>query len=783
MIGKNTLLVLSKLINGVEKLEKFMSNLFKSKFLLGVMVVAVMFVASFAVSANKASADCSITMTLKLGSHGAEVMCLQTALGGLTADGSFGPKTKAAVMSFQSKGGLVADGVFGPLSRALWMSNQGNSMNFPSGCTSSAGFSLTTGAPCYAITSFPPGCNSNSGFSSTTGASCSGSMSYPAGCSSALGFSPTTGASCATGVSASFPAGCTSSLGFSPTTGASCSTGVSASTGTNGYLTDFASDSTNRVTTVYESETDKVVAGIRGTARLSSQSVDRVRVTFRNANTTTASANLAKYITSASLWQGTTKLATLAVTDASRATSDDTYTFNFSSLKAPVAKDAIGRFYVSVTANGSLDSTDAATASWTVSFVAAGISASSPDGSYDTYPTTAVTQTGLAFKKFSSSGLKAEVSLAASNPVATVVAVNNTVATNGVTVLKFKIKATNSSLTLRKVPIQITLAPQTAANDVVNVVNTIKLMRGANTVDTLDGSSGTQFTAGSASTPAGAACANAGGTADDFCSFQFINLSNPDNTIAVGDTAEFSVVVDLKAQSNYTVGATVTAALANADVLLAANFSAQDSNGDQLTNNNSAIRVGSAVGNVMTLRVNGLNLTMGTPTITTFVRGGNTNPTDVVRATYVIPVTATAFGQTLYIGELGQYVAAATGTGASASAVSFGIQKASAPTTTVNAGNLDTNVSVTASAFTCSSAIEGTVGAYRFDSGSSGNCTLTVTLNNASGNAAAATESYRVQLNDVRFFTSNDLTTGPANQTLLPTNSYQTGYATGVSKS
>lgn len=184
-----------------------MSNLLKSKFFLGVMIVAVMVVGGVVanVSNNTASADCSITTTLRLGSKGTQVVCLQQSLGGLTADGNFGPMTKAAVVKFQKNSGLTADGIFGAKSRAVWMSNAGNSASFPAGCASASGYSTTTGLACYAIPS---------------------SNSFPAGCTSNLGFSPTTGASCATGVSTTYPAGCTSASGFSPTTGASCATGA-----------------------------------------------------------------------------------------------------------------------------------------------------------------------------------------------------------------------------------------------------------------------------------------------------------------------------------------------------------------------------------------------------------------------------------------------------------------------------------------------------------------------------------------------------------------------------
>jgi peptidoglycan hydrolase-like protein with peptidoglycan-binding domain len=39
---------------------------------------------------------------------------LQNKLG-ITADGDFGPKTKAAVVAFQKSRGLAADGIVGPI--------------------------------------------------------------------------------------------------------------------------------------------------------------------------------------------------------------------------------------------------------------------------------------------------------------------------------------------------------------------------------------------------------------------------------------------------------------------------------------------------------------------------------------------------------------------------------------------------------------------------------------------------------------------------------------------
>ncbi len=159
-----------------------MSNLFKSKLFLGAMVAIVMLAGVVALSgATEAEAQsCTITSTLRVGSTGAQVKCLQMALG-LTADGVFGPKTKAAVVAWQASKGLVADGIFGAKSRAAWMG--ANSGNFPAGCTSASGFSPLTGQPCVAgpSTGLPAGCLTSSGFSTTTGQPCSGASTPQTG--------------------------------------------------------------------------------------------------------------------------------------------------------------------------------------------------------------------------------------------------------------------------------------------------------------------------------------------------------------------------------------------------------------------------------------------------------------------------------------------------------------------------------------------------------------------------------------------------------------------------
>jgi hypothetical protein len=68
--------------------------------------------------------------TLRIGSRGIEVVVLQVQLNtrgvpspGLKVDGSFGPKTQAAVSAFQKQAKLLPDGVAGPLTHTALAQN------------------------------------------------------------------------------------------------------------------------------------------------------------------------------------------------------------------------------------------------------------------------------------------------------------------------------------------------------------------------------------------------------------------------------------------------------------------------------------------------------------------------------------------------------------------------------------------------------------------------------------------------------------------------------------
>jgi hypothetical protein len=77
--------------------------------------------AAYAFHSKGAPRTDSVRPTLRLGDKGPAVQELQNLLG-ITADGDFGPGTKAAVLAFQKGKGLGADGIVG---RGTWAALEG----------------------------------------------------------------------------------------------------------------------------------------------------------------------------------------------------------------------------------------------------------------------------------------------------------------------------------------------------------------------------------------------------------------------------------------------------------------------------------------------------------------------------------------------------------------------------------------------------------------------------------------------------------------------------------
>lgn len=108
-----------------------------------------MFVVALGVALVASSANAAYThsVTLKMGMKSAQVMELQKALNVTPQTGYFGSITSAAVKAFQASNGLTADGIVGAMTGAK-LAGGSSTGSFPAGCTSTMGYSSTTGMKC-----------------------------------------------------------------------------------------------------------------------------------------------------------------------------------------------------------------------------------------------------------------------------------------------------------------------------------------------------------------------------------------------------------------------------------------------------------------------------------------------------------------------------------------------------------------------------------------------------------------------------------------------------------
>src|SRR3989344_4759422 len=463
-----------------------MSNLLKSKSLLGITIVAVMFAAvlivgAFAFTANAQQADVTATdiqyaATVKQGSSGQAVLIWQKFLNNyssanLVADGAFGPLTSNAAKVWQASRSLVADGVLGPMSRA------------------SAVAQINAGIVLPGPGTFPAGCSSASGFSTTTGLSCG--LSLPAGCTSTAGFSPTTGASCSSG--SSLPAGCSSTAGFSPTTGASCSGGSTPST--SGLLTggagsvdsyDLASGLSNEE--VGEDADDVKVVGLEiENSDDSDIQLTALRLVFDEG---TAASHFDNYAKDVSIWLGSKEVARV---DGDEFNDGNNWTKTVSlNSSAVIDSGDTEILYVAISGVSNLDTNDA-TDTWTIDMTSLRfVDATGASISED--PTVAATT--FSFESFATSAdteLKITESGSANKLVndAHLINVDATNTTDNVPILAFTVEIEgDSDVNIDSLPVTLTSTEAAGADfdEPGDIVTTLRLFAdgveiGSETVD------------------------------------------------------------------------------------------------------------------------------------------------------------------------------------------------------------------------------------------------------------------------------------------------------------
>jgi len=589
------------------------------KFLIGTLVGVALLA-----GASVAQAYDFGTTTLKVGSSGPYVVTLQTLVGA-TADGSFGPLTQAKVMAWQANNGLTADGVFGPVSKAK--ANAGGTVVTVTGCPAGALFNSMTGTLCSATT-LPAGCTSTVGYSSTTGLSCAGTVvTYPAGCTSTAGFSTTTGLSCGT---------------------AAVVTGAVA--GTSGEIADINQLSQYNAEEVGSGSENIKVLGFDVEASADGDiTINTLKLTFDSTgNDAGDSDRLIDYLTNVYVWQGSTKIASMSTANFNK-DSTGVYSKTFTLSNSVVKASKIEKFYVSVDAVVNLDSGDIAGATeWSVAInnlrytdgLGITTTVDSADGllagnmDYDA----AGDGVNIEFVTFSTAA-DTELKISAdSTPVAQVVKVSATAQTDDVVLLKGKMKLLGTSdVWLDELPITLT-----TTGDSISALT-------ANVTLTIDGKKFTESTGANCvlETALWVGADNCDATTTAGILFDNLNLD-----IIAGSTIYFTVSADMNDINNDGVAATD---FDEGDTLLAsltgtvttggrASMVVENSQGESLTDVTE--RTGSAVGYAQTLRSTGITVVLvGTPTIT--VTKGLTTAPDL--ATGSITFDVTAFGGDMYV--------------------------------------------------------------------------------------------------------------------------------------
>lgn len=284
------------------------------------------------------------TSTLNIGSSGLQVTELQNVLnttsckvGTGLATGYFGAMTKSAVICFQLANKLYPDGVVGPMTGAKLVEYM---MTLPTSVSSTTSVKTSTTGAYYL-----PGCSYGTKYSITTGKSCEITpetiIVLPDGCTSSLGFSITSGVACSTG-----------RVYESIDDYQSSSTNTSVLFGDSGSLLNV--EKFVSLAKIPENEIERWFAAYTLTADQGSDlAVLSMKLTFK-FKAGTASNRLNRYVKNVSIWQDGAKVGSADIGSFSR--DGSVYTKNFSLSGAVIYNDGDSSFLIALDTLENIDS-------------------------------------------------------------------------------------------------------------------------------------------------------------------------------------------------------------------------------------------------------------------------------------------------------------------------------------------------------------------------------------------------------------------------------------------
>ena len=402
-----------------------MSNILNLKGvrLFAIIVLAMAILATFGmVAVQQAEAAYMHTVTLRQGSTGPQVASLQMTLGGLTADGNFGPLTRAAVVAFQTSNNLVADGVVGPMTGAAL-----------AGVVAGGG-------------SVPLCPNGN-----TLASNCTTSPAGPSG--------PTC------------PNGNLIANNCMPSGGGPGPLAGTAGTVAYSQLSQYSNEE------VGAGVSDIKVAGFELEASDGDVLLRSFKLTFSSTGNAAADSDrLVDYLDSVSIWQGTTKIGTVSTADFIR-DSAGVYSKVVAVSNAIVRDGDKDKFYITVDAASNIDSNDIDSDSWGVD----PINVRYEDGS-GVVSTDTITQTEIPISFVTSAtATDTKLKVALNNtPDASAIEVSSSNNTDGVVLLKGKLTAEGTSdVWVDALPITFTAA--TSLGSINAITGNVTLELGANT--------------------------------------------------------------------------------------------------------------------------------------------------------------------------------------------------------------------------------------------------------------------------------------------------------------